>query len=382
VTSAPLLTALVLAAPAPASAPFAPAAPRFWTAAVRFDQAWDSNPLFLPGQPGDRYHSLAARVGHTRVGRRRHLDLTLDGGATLYGQQSALNRTQLAGGLSATERLSPRATLTLREGFAFTDTRQSATLTDAGLLLPQSRTRIFAGSAELACALSPTASLRFHTGHDIVHFSAPGLIGGSTYRAGAGLSRALGPRDSVSASYDAQASRTPGGTVLQHTLTGSWTRVLGRAWSASGSLGGGRFTGVADAARWTGIAGASLTGRFRRDTASASYARSLGQAFGLGRNRVADTISASYARSAGRRLHLSAGTSWVFSHDPADPAFRYRSESYNGDALYRLNRRVDLSAGYAHRRSSGSAPAVTSDVVRLSLSYSWADRRAAGEPRR
>ena len=369
--------AIVLAAPASA-----PAQSRTWTAGFGLDQAWDSNPYFVVTDgAGDRLHSAHASIGHTRAGRRSALSASLGGGATLYGDQKSLNSGLFFGSFSASRQLSSRTSLSARETFSSTRTGQSTVLTEAGLPLPQSRALTANGGLQIAHRASAATTLQLDLGHETARFDFSGLVNGSTYFAGASLHRRIGARQSLSASYGALGSHTPGRMSIHHTLGASGQRSVGRSWSASASLGIARFDGVVNGSPWTFIGGASIAGKFRRDSVSASYGRSVGQAFGLGHDRTANNLSSGYSRTLGRRLVLSTSIRWVFSSAPGRSSFLYRSEYYSGTAHYRLNPHLDASAGYTRRRSVSPAPGptISGDYFGLSMGYGWAshDRRGA-----
>ena len=369
--------AIVLAAPTSA-----PAQSRTWTAAFGLDQAWDSNPYFVVTDgPGDRLHSAHASIGHTRAGRRSALTATLGGGATIYGDRTSLNSGLFFGTFSASRQLSSRTSFSARESLSSTRTGQSTVLTEAGLQLPQSRALTASGGLQLAHRKSAVTTLQLDLGHDTARFDFSGLVNGSTYFASASLHRRVDARQSLSASYGALGSHTPGRTSLHHTLGVSGQRSVGRAWGASASLGVARFDGVVNGSPWTFIGGGSIAGKFRRDSVFASYGRSVGQAFGLGHDRTADNLSSGYTRTLGRRLVLSTSISWVFSSAPGRSSFLYRSEYYSGSAHYRLSPHLGVSGGYTRRRSVSPAPAptVSGDYFGLSMGYGWAshDRRAA-----
>ena len=348
-----------------------------WSANLRLQQAWDSNVRFVTEEAEAALVSrLAVGLGHLWRGERGQIQLSADGEGSFYQGSSDLNRLNYGARLSGTQRLSSKLETSLLTSHASTYGRDVPVLVDAGLLLPTTVTRTSAAGLGLTYRASSQSTVVARADYSRVDFRESDLQDGSSLTAGLTWNRALGQRDTVTLSQLYQDSASADRNGRTHTITAGWQRQLGRRARLGGSFGLSRMSSEEGTAKLRPQGTASLSVRLRQSAVSLQYSRTVSQAFGFGRDRLADQLSANYEIEATRSLRLLASYALSVSRDPFDPGFRLNATAAAASWAWDVTRGLSLEGGYTLRRNTGSFPTAASHAASVSLSY-----RRGGEDR-
>jgi hypothetical protein len=120
------------------------------------------------------------------------------------------------------------------------------------------------------------------------------------------------------------------------------------------------------------IGDVQLAATSRRSQLILRYSRTVDQAFGLGRDRLADVVGASASRTLARAVQFTAGATWSWSKDPLDEAFRFTTVRYETDLRWAFARDLALDAGYLYSRNTDGASgpgSVDSHAINLGIRY-------------
>jgi hypothetical protein len=332
-----------------------PARPARWAFRLRLQESYDSNAEFALAQGRGSFEDQAgAGLSLRLAGRRGGLILSGDGWGRRYHSVEGADGFDCSAGLDGHHRFSPRVTGRLRGTFSDGVSRHERQLVDAGLQLPLARTRTVDGSAGLAVQLAAHTTLTAEGRYERASFESPALADGQQWSGGASLARALGASDRLSVHYVLREIRREDEGRRVHDLFAGWSRTLARRLAAELSAGASR--------RPDTLQRGSLQGR---------YSHTLGEAYGLGRERVADVVSALLEHRLGRRADVTLGGGYAFSGDPLDAGFRYRAQNASLGLAFALGRDLRLSARYGLSRSRerGGAEPIVSQYGSLSLAY-------------
>jgi hypothetical protein len=362
--------------PSPAAAPAAvEAAPRpaRWAFRLRAQESYDSNAEFAVSEGRGSFEDLVGAGLTLRLGGRRgELSLSGDGWGRRYHSVDGSDGFNYVVGLNGSHQFSPRVTGRVRGTFGDSVTRFERQLTDAGLQLPLTRTQTVDAGAGLAFQLAAKTTFTAEGRYERASFDAPTLIDGQQWSAGASLARALSGTDRVSLNYALRQIRRDDLNRRVHDIFSGWSRTLRRRLSAELQAGASYRPAVEALEARTDLYGAAaLSYAFQHGSLQGRYTHSLGEAYGLGRERVADVVSASLGRRFGRRLDTTLGAGYGLSKDPEDPSFRYRAQTASGGLSLLLARELRLAANYGLSRSrdrSGAEP-IVSQFGSLSLAY-------------
>lgn len=338
-----------------------------WSFTLGAQEAWDSNPLFETAQAEESFvGELGATLSYRQRGRRGEMTLAADGSGRSYHALKGEQGLNYGAGLTGRYRLSSRAQASVLGRLGRTYTRSSRELTEAGLLLPLSRARTVTSSGSLDLRLASTTSLASEIRYDDVRFDSKTLVGGSQLRATSTLSHTLGGNDSLRLSYSYRSDFLPQDTRQTHTVSTGWSGVLWRRVSAGASLGVNLARGESPSVGGS----AHLVSRYQGGAVHLSYERSIGQAFGFGRQRLFEVAAASLNHTLNRRLDLGAALSHSHSWDSSDPLFRLSTQSGTAGIGFALNRQFRLAVRYTlDRGESGTHAPVLSHQALLSVLY-------------
>ncbi len=354
--------------------------PPRWLASLGARQSWDSNPRFAETAiQGSWITGLNGQVAYSERFSRGSLAIAGDGGTVRYSDAQGLNEFTYAGSLVGAWKPSPRLDLSLDQSYSSSYTHQNQALVDAGLVLPQAVVKRIGTTVTAARRLAERTSLTTLVRYEHDSFPNGELVTGDEFTAGAGFSRQLSKSDSLSLNYAYVNDSVPtdagatGGSNTIHTLTAGWSRQLAQRWSTSLSGGVATFTPVGGVARsWEPQGGATIERKARRWTLGAHYSRSVGQAFGLGRQRVADVVGGTLALTLTRTLSADAILTRSWNKDPADPQYSFNDNAAGADLRWTLFRRLVTTGSYSYRRSTGqtgATGALTGNVWALAMSY-------------
>jgi hypothetical protein len=351
----------------------APRPPR-WALRLRVQESYDSNAEFTDAEGSGSFEDqVGAGLTLRLAGRRGELSLSGDGWGRRYHSVDGSDGFNYLAGLAGSHRFSPRVTGRVRGSFSDSVTRYERQLVDAGLQLPLTRTQTIDTSASLAFQLAAKTTFTAEGRYERARFEADGLTDGEQLAAGASLARALSSSDRLSLNYSLRHIRREEDEDRQvHDVFAGWSRTLVRRLSAE-LLGGVSLRPAVGEleSRTDPYGSAALTYGFQHGSLQARYSHTLGEAYGLGRERVADVVSATLERRFGRRVDGSLGASYGFSKDPSDPTFRYRAQTASAGLGVLLTRELRLIAAYGLSRSREGDPAepVVSQFGSLSLVY-------------
>lgn len=358
--------------------------PPRWMASVALRQSWDSNPTFSETQiQGSWLTGLNGRLAYANQFSRGSLTFSGDGGYVGYSSANGLDEWVYSGQTVASWKASPRLVLGLDQSYSSQYTHQNQALIESGLVLPQTIVHRLGTTVSAAERLAERTSLTGLVRYEHVSFPNGGtadLTNGNEFTAGAGLSRQLNRSDSLTISYSYLKDTVPaqtGAAAKQnsdiHTLTAGWGRRLAEKLSATVSGGVATFTEYGTGTRsWEPQGAVSIERKTRRFTTAANYAHSVGQAYGLGRQRVADIVGASVAVKVSRTVNADAVYNRGWNRDPADPTYSFTDDAVSTDLRWTVFRRLGISGSYIYRRSTGQAGAtgaLTGNVYGLSMSY-------------
>jgi hypothetical protein len=354
--------------------------PPRWAASLALRQSWDSNPTFSETEiQGSWLTGVNGRLGYANQFSRGSLTFSGDGGYVGYSSANGLDEWMYSGQTVASWKATPHLVLGLDQSYSSEYTHQNQALIESGLVLPQTIVHRLGTTVTGAERLSERTSLTGLLRYEHVAFPNSTLVNGNEFTVGAGLSRQLTRSDSLSLSYTylndtvpAQAGAPEQNSSI-HTLTVGWSRRLAEKVTTSASGGLATFTPYgSDTRSWEPQGAVSIERKTRHFTMGANYAHSVGQAYGLGRQRVADVVGASVGVKVSRTVSADAVYNKSWNHDPADPTYTFDDDAVSTDLRWTIFRRLGLAGIYSYRRSTGqtgTSGALTGSVVGLSMSY-------------
>jgi hypothetical protein len=354
--------------------------PPRWMASVAVRQSWDSNPTFSETQiQGSWLTGLNGRLAYANQFSRGSLTFAGDGGYVGYSSANGLDEWVYSGQTIASWKASPRLVLGLDQSYSSQYTHQNQALIESGLVLPQTIVHRLGTTVSAAQRLAERTSLTGLVRFEHVTFPNSTLLSGNEFTVGAGLTRQLNRSDNLSVAYSYLNDTVPAqpGVTEQtsdiHTLTLGWSRRLAEKMTATASGGLATFTAFGTGTRaWEPQGAASIERKTRHFTMGANYAHSVGQAYGLGRQRVADVIGASIGIKVSRTVSADAVYNRSWNKDPADSTYSFDDDAVSTDLRWTVFRRLGLAGSYSYRRSTGQAGtsgALTGSVYGLSMSY-------------
>jgi len=349
---------------------------RFWAANFRFQQTISDNATFtsnnVPPQP-DMVSRLGGGLAYTRVSDRSQLLFGGQGNVSFYRDSPQNNTFGYGVNFSGSYEFTPRTSFgfaqTLSQGYS----RDSALLTDQGILLPLVLTGTATTSASLAHRLSDKTTVSGNVAYRRVAFADPAFRGGSTISAGVNLNRQLTTRDGMSVSYSLGQSRPQEGVpVNTHSLNAGWSRT------ANARINFGLGGGVSSSSRPGGVspvvtlnASANLSALVARGVLAVNYSRGIRQTFGLGRTQLTDVLSARFSHPIGQRFSVSNSLTYRLSRDPVGVEFTFHSWTYSASGGYQLAREWSIGASYRYERVTDPAAnlLIASNSVSFSITY-------------
>lgn len=361
-------------APARAGSP----GPESWVLSLGVQEGWEKNIRNRANteNDSDTVTRLVGTLAHSRVGPRLTLDFTADGAGNFYRVNNTLNRFNYSGAVGMGYRLSPHTTFGLRESLVSTYTTDLVGFDDQGEILELTLVRRNRASASLAHQISTRSTLSFNARHDYVDFDSDLAIDGKRYGAGLDLSRRFGQATTWTLAANVARSERSGTVADVGVTTLGFRHGFGRFWTASLNGGITYIQGVGESqTRWNGES--ELARRAERSNFSLGYARRVGQAFGLGRERESDVYRLGYDRAIGAKLALAGDFGYTVSRDPFDADFSLKTQSYTAALTYNLSRAWGLRGSYLFRRRTGnvggangaSGEPVDGQRAMLSLNY-------------
>jgi hypothetical protein len=313
-------------------------------------------------------------VGLTYVRARPESQLSLAGrgAGVFYHGVEGRDRFNYAGAADWTRRLSPRTAFQLSDSLVSTYSQGPQALADVGLVYPLVLSRSNHATASLTRDLSLRTSATADLGHDWVNFDgAPELVGGTAFGAGLRVNRQLGVRTSGWVGYRFSDNRTQRRHWVGHAGSLGVARVLSTTWTGSAHAGM-THVGFAQASRWRAVGGLGVAARFRRDTFSLQYTRSVDQAFGFAFLRAADTVRAAYGRTLAEQWSLYSVGVFSRGRDPFGGSFNYKSGAATAGLSYDPNRKLGLSLDYTWRyRRLGVGAGAGSHGLSAAVNYGW-----------
>ncbi len=345
-----------------------------WSFSLRAQESWDTNPVFREADGQDSFvGDVGATLAYRRQGQRGELKLFADGSGRRYEALDGEQSFNYGAGLEGRYRISPRATASAIGRLGMDYVRYSRQLTDDGLLLPLTRARTATAGGALELGLARATSLTTDVRYESARFDSDELVDGSQLRATATVGHAISSDDTLRFSYSFLNDFLPGEARQTHTLYAGWNGALSRRVSAGAALGANLGSGAAQGATLYGAA--NVSSRYQGGTVDLRYTRSVGQAFGYGRQRLYDLAVGSISHVVSRRLDLFAALSYSRSQDPSDPPFRIVTQAGTAGIGFALARQVRLTGGYTLNRSDeeGAGGPVLSHQALLGVSYgvSW-----------
>jgi hypothetical protein len=265
--------------------------------------------------------------------------------------------------------------LSVRERYTVSAQNPAAVLESSGLPVSLVDSRTNTAEGALHVGVTRLTNLDLSVRHEKISFkngaSLPVtglLIGGNILTTDARLSRRIGNEDSLGLGYSYAFNLQEGtGADVQSTYL-SWTGRLGRRVGAALTAGASRLSavtlaatpGVPDptpppllpvASKWRPSGSASLSAEFRRGSLNLGYARSVGQAFGFGVERVADIASLYGDHRFGRNTTMNLNGSYGRTRE-ASGSDSNSFDTLSAGAAFRqlLSRRFELSGGYSYGR--------------------------------
>lgn len=356
-----------------------PRPPR-WLASIGARQSWDTNPRFSETEiQGSWITGLNGQLAYSERFARGSLAIVGDGGMVRYSDAQGLNEFVYAGRAIGAWKPSSRLDLAMDQSYSSSYTHQNQALVDSGLVLAQAVVQRLGTTVTAARRLAARTSLTGLVRYEHVSFPNGDLVNGDEFTAGFGFTRQLSRSDNLSLNYSYLKDSVPTQTIGAsgsndiHTLTAGWSRQLAERWTTSLSGGVATFTPVGAASRsWEPQGAATIERKARRWTLGGHYSRSVGQAFGLGRQRVADVVGTTVAMTLTRSLSADAIYTRSWNKDPADTQYSFNDDAVGADLRWTLFRRLVTTGSYSYRRSTGQAGAVgalAGNVWALSMSY-------------
>jgi hypothetical protein len=341
--------------------------------------AADSNARLEPDAAAFPWSSsLGLGLLHTRqLGK---LGLSLDGnsGYSYNPREPDLSRPNYAGSLKASWAPTRRSSFTLSQGVASSFTRENRELVESGLILPQTGVLRASTAASFTQGFSNRAQLSVSSSYGWAIFDktalrdAPPLVDGSQLSLQSMAGYRLSTRYAIEAGYGFGQRMSRERQSRSHALGigGSWQHERGHQVSAS--------AGAAFLERVRGfraLGSLKAASRRGRTTLQASYNRTITEAYGLGRDRLADSFALSIARPLSPSVNLAATAGYGTSSDPEDREFTTSSLAIRASLAWKITQSLAFSAVYSHLRSAGNAPQLqgtrASHSVSASLGYSF-----------
>jgi hypothetical protein len=321
-----------------------------WLFDLSVRETYDTNVRFRSDpDPDDFVTSLNARLSRAFLGTRNDVSLAATVGRLWYLDRENLNRWTFTGGVNLVSRLSPRAQLTVADGYSTNYTDQIANLAQDGTVLPQSSVQRNRARVGLSLGLSTTTSLDLTAAHDLYYYSDPTLVDGKRFVAGTILSRRFSPNRTGSFSYDLQRNNRGGGLSFVHTASLGWSQAVGSR-AQLGLSGGVSYVDTSDLSAVHPVGTASLNVLFQRGSFGLNYEHRLRQNFGLGRETTDSVVSANLLRQLGARFSFDVGYTYVHSTDALDPSAKLDSQSAQAGVRFAASPRLSLFAGYVYQR--------------------------------
>jgi hypothetical protein len=323
---------------------------------------YDDNIRFTPSMESALSGRL--RAGLSRLMRSPRAQLSLGGSAegSAYRHSPELNRINYTADATANYLISPRSAIRVGDTFAKGYTGESRLLLDAGLLFPRTVSTTNDASIEVSHQISPRWTWSASAQHRLVRFDSNALRDTSSFTARADLAWTSAPGGPVGLYYEF-GHMTPRGQPSSdvHGATVRAARRLSEPLSISLELGARTLISQrTDSTRVvpTGSAGFSI--RSGKQTIEANAARSVSEAFGLGRLQVRSVASLKYACVATSRLSLGLSTDVSRSQDPSGlTQLSFVTGTLGGNLRFRIARDADFSAGGGYRRLDPIATART-----------------------
>jgi hypothetical protein len=351
--------------------------PPRWALRLRAQESYDSNAKFATSETGSFEDQVGAGLSLRLYSRRGELGLAADGWGRRYHSVEGEDGFNYSGGLSGKYRFTQKVEGRIQGLFSDNVTRYDRQLTDAGLQLPLTRSRTMDGNGGLTFKLSTNTSLVAEGRYEQAEFDDPTLVDGSQGTASASLARSVNSTDRISLNYSYRNIRrndlTLGDTTRQvHDAFLGWGRTLRRRLTAELTGGASYRPTVGDIeSRFDFYGSAMLTYLLQHGSIQARYSHTLGEAYGLGRERIGDVLSAGVTRRLGRHFDGSVGGIFGYSQDPQDPGFRYRTQTATAGLGILLSRDLRLIASYnvSRSRERVDSPTLLSQFGSLSLAY-------------
>jgi hypothetical protein len=329
-----------------------------FTPSVRFGGAWDNNILLAnPGDdpPGDYATPLNPSVHLDYRGRRTRLSTGYEGAFLLYRNFDELNSAEQHAHARFEYRMTARLTVFGTETFSRVPTSDALLLAGVPFYRVGSRVNEVGGGME--AQLTRHLSLRGKYGLNQVDFAddspaGADLQGGHVHEIVAGVDRALSPRLTISAEYEARRAVVSGGLDQFDSNSGSMgvqyeiTPVL----TVSGFAGLARLNaGLGHDARFGPAVRAAIVNRIRRLVLSALYSRSFIPSFGFGGTYQNEEWQGNAHIPFARNRGYLDGSVARFDADPlqaTQPSLR--TVWVSGTVGYRLTRWLACEGYYGH----------------------------------
>jgi hypothetical protein len=381
-------------APAPTPAPEEPAAapepePQKkrrlgwrWVPGLVLDGTYEENVGFtVPPAPNDVFGALTTSLSRVRSTERSDFRLSVRGVGYLYRDLTSQNRVDAFAALAAKGPLSRRVDGRLGADYAFAHTDSDALLVGAGVLLPLERTKTASATTGLTWRPAERTSLLLDGTCWRVDFESERLLDTTDCTGSSSLSRRVSARSDVSLLGRFQWTKDDRSTRRISSFGLGFSRRLGKALRLDLTAGGAYADavladeGAGTEPRWYFDGSASLVGTIRRSTLALSYRHSPTPTYGFGVNQVSDTVWLDAAVPVGRRLELLANGSVVLRTEPAlGEGTRRRDWDAFVGASARLARQLQLVLGYRYRlRDTDDPTAGTSRNNRTSLSLVYGE---------
>ncbi|HEU4643355.1 MAG TPA: hypothetical protein VFS44_12945 [Gemmatimonadaceae bacterium] len=373
---------------------------RDWLVTLGVESGWESNVRFPEaGDSGDVVTRASGGIAHVIQTPRSRLSLGVAGSAAMFRKLDDMNQRTYSLLGSASRQLTPRFTVGVNGAVNTNYSRGVTYIADAPVLLPLTLWRQQMGAGDVSYTFSPTLTGTANGSWNRVTFDSPLLVGGSTVRAQAGLTRRYASDASIGfttqfernitggQTLDSSATggamldstATAGETLDSYSLLGEWMRRYGRLelhLRAGAVVNGSAAEG---AARVLPAAGAELTQRRARGSTSLRYEHSVTQAYGLGRLVSTDQVALAtdVTTVRGFTFRVDGGESW--SSDPSRSGFQYTLTSLNAGIQQVVLSDVALGLAVFLRRAGGDYPHLNSYGVRATLNFAGSAGRIWGK---
>jgi len=369
-TSTAIGLGLAVSAPATAAAQ---APPELWTLSMNAQGAWSSNVDFTAVQDYTVINRYGLTLGYSRDTPRTQLVTTVAAAANQFINQQGGDRMSYSAGMDWTRQLSPRTSLQLTDSVVSAFAQSTPLLSSSGLVFPFTQTITNRASLTLSHALSPRHAISVSGRHDYVRFDSPLLTGGQQLGLTAAYQRTLSPRTNLGLGYSYLLSNVQGRLTGTDSVFGSWSQQVGPRTSISVSAGASYFrpdSSGSSQLQATGSVGLQHQGQ--KTSFSLQYGRSVDQAFGFGRLRVADVASANLSRPLTRNWDLQLAAGYGRSRDPFDPTFAFDAQFLSVGTAIQATRSFSIGLDYSvARRLVGTEDAQISHTAGVALAYSW-----------